>query len=294
MHATTLLKIPTGIRAARQARQLEAPGGDFDRFGRRLGLKLAARGEASGLQLLAAPVSIVRYWEFPFVWRWLPDHFVTALDVASPRLFSLRVATTDPSSQVTMVNPDAEDAAATRRVARVLGLSNLDVHTESVFAASERVHDCAWAISVIEHIQEAQRPASDTDALVAMANRIRSGGRIIITVPTRPRFSEEYRDHDEYGLGTPDASGQYFFQRWYDEVAIHDRLVRGSGLTPLAIEWFGECEAGSYEQYRVEWQRDGIRRTVFDPMEIATRYRPYRRFRDMPGMGVCGICFRVP
>lgn len=294
-HVGSLARVPAGFVAAGRARVVGHPGTDFDTFGRRLGLRLVARGNPWGLSLIAAPVSIVRYWEFPFVWRWLPRSFTTAIDLASPRLLSLRCASEFPNRRITMVNPDGRDANVTRELTHSLGLTNLDVLTSSVFdmSAAPATVDCAWSISVIEHINESGRSLPDADAVRELVARVRSGGRVILTVPTQPRFFEEYRNDDVYGLNSPTGGG-YFFQRWYDEESIHDRLIEPIGIKPTAIEWFGEREAGTFQRYHEEWVREGWSRTVSDPLEVARGYREYASFRELPGMGVCGICLTVP
>src|SRR5262245_9393344 len=74
--------------AAAYATQRGAPGLEFNCFGRRLGWQLLRRGERAALEYLLTPVSIIRYFEFPFVWNCLPEHPRRCLDLSSPRLFS--------------------------------------------------------------------------------------------------------------------------------------------------------------------------------------------------------------
>jgi hypothetical protein len=50
--------------------------------------------------------------------RYLPPGGGKFLDISSPRLFSLYVASTKPSADVLMMNPDAADAARTQLIAR--------------------------------------------------------------------------------------------------------------------------------------------------------------------------------
>ncbi len=87
------------------------------------------------------------------------------------------------------------------------------------------------------------------------------------------------REHDEYGLGIPGAGGRYFFQRIYDEAAIHRRLIEPSGEAATRIEWW-ERRPGRFREYEKRWVAEGHRCTVDDPEEIAREYRTYRTWRD--------------
>lgn len=294
-----------GKAALRYAERRRAPGAAFGRFGRRVGWRLLLRGSRKGLGYLLTPVNIVRYFEFPFAWSHLPRPPGRArwrarrevrrlpapgkwLDVGSPRLFSLYVASRRPSVSVTMMNPSASDISATERIVAALGFGNIVTERAGADAVAGREarYDCIWAISVVEHISGEY---DDTDAVRGMYDSLREGGRLILTVPVARSFAEEFRDRDRYGLGQPREDGLYFFQRTYDMEAVRNRLIAPTGERPAVVRWFGEKSPGRYAAYVRRWTREGHACTVEDPREIADHYREFPSWEEMPGMGVCGI-----
>ena len=108
-HARNLAAMPRlvarSFAATRYAAGAGAPGIQFAAFGRSLGLRALVALERGALDLLLTPVSIVRYWEFPFVLRLLPKRPGRCLDISSPRLFSFFVASRMQPSMVRMLTP---------------------------------------------------------------------------------------------------------------------------------------------------------------------------------------------
>jgi SAM-dependent methyltransferase len=262
----------------------------FAAFGRSLGLKALAGAEHGALEMLVTPVSIVRYWEFPFALRHLPQGPGRCLDISSPRLFSFYVASRRQLSTVRMLNPDRRDAEVTRRLATRFRLKNIVVEPLPV-SAIEGLHqryDSIWSISVIEHIPK----DGDTAAMQLMYEALAPGGTLIITVPVDRHAWNEYRPDDVYALGPPRGQDGSFFQRWYDERAIASRLLEPLGPVEIHVEWFGERVPGRFAEYERDWLERGRQRTVDDPREIADWYTPYRSWDAMPGRGVCGIVLR--
>jgi SAM-dependent methyltransferase len=265
---------------------------EFAAFGRSLGLRAMALADRSALELLLTPVSIVRYWEFPFALRHLPQRPGRCLDISSPRLFSFYIASRRQPSSVLMLNPDRRDAEVTRRLASGFGFSSLVVEPLPVSALQglDQQYDSIWSISVIEHI-----PGNgDIEAMQLMYSALAPGGTLIVTVPVDRHIWDEYRPWDVYAQGVESGPDGVFFQRWYDEAAIARRLLDPLGPTDGHIEWFGERVAGRFAEYERDWLRRGRERTVDDPREIADWYQPYRSWDEMPGQGVCGIALRRP
>jgi hypothetical protein len=252
------------------------------------------RGEwSAGLNYLLNPVSIVRYFEFPFVLSCLPARYDTCLDVSSPRLFSLYVASRNPAVCVTILNPDGEDLATTQAVVLRLGLSNVVTRCGGVspLAGDQRCYDCIWSISVIEHIAGGH---DDGSAVRLLYERLNPGGRLILTVPVDRAFTIEYRDQDNYGTQPREADGRYFFARHYDRRAIWERLLMPLGREPSIVRWFGETAPGIFTNYTRRWMTQGLHCVVEDPREIVDHYREFGRWEDMPGAGVCGLMIEKP
>jgi SAM-dependent methyltransferase len=292
--ATFPLLFARSMRATRRASALGGPGIEFARFGRRLGSELLRRGSPLGLDLLITPVNIVRYWEFPFVYACLPDSIGRCLDVSSPRLFSLFVARCGDPREIVMINPDRRDARTTGSMIRRARVERVSVSTRSIeeLAGAEGMFDCVWSISVIEHIAGER---GDGLALKRMFDALAPGGRLIATVPVDRRFRIEMRDRDAYELQPQaDLGESVFFQRYYDETAIRDRLFNEVGVEPSIISWFGETTTGRFQTYEDRWRRVGRSATVDDPLEIAVHYAEFATWADMPGIGVCGFLIQKP
>lgn len=244
------------------------------------------------LELLLVPVSIVRYWEFPFVLDHLPAPLGRCLDVASPRLFSCYVARHRHPDSIRILNPDVRDAEATARLASHLGLRTITVEAEPVerLAGTTNTYRTIWSISVLEHIPG----DGDRDAMAVLWRALQPGGRLLLTVPVDRHAWDEHRPEDAYQLGVPRDERGHFFQRWYDEAAVNDRLLGGLEGATVSTRWFGERTPGRFAAYEGEWLRDGYARTVDDPREIVDHYAEYPSWASMPGQGVAGIVIEKP
>jgi SAM-dependent methyltransferase len=240
--------------------------------------------------MLLSPVSSVRYFEFPFALSCLSSASASCLDVSSPQLFSLYVATHERDKTITIMNPDGRDLAVTTRTIGDLGLSNVLVRNAAVDALSgePNTFDCVWSISVIEHIAG---DYDDRQAVKLMYAALAAGGRLILTVPVDRAFHDEYRDVDYYGTA-PQVSGRYFFQRWYDKNAIWSRIVDSVGVEPEVVQWFGEREPGVFAAQEKRWLDTGLAETVNDQRSMVDGYRLFDSWESMPGQGVCGLMFK--
>ena len=281
----------TSLLASVRSRRHPVPGRAFEAFGRAVGWKATSRGAGFGPGLLLTPVNITRYWEFPFVWRHLPKPPGSCLDVGSPRLFALFVADRFPSSPITIVNPDRRDAKTTEDAARVLEALGIRVDVQPIEALDPVVRfHTIWSISVVEHIPN----DGDVRAMAVMYHALQPGGRLLVTVPVDQVAWLEHRPTDTYGLGLPPGPEGYFFQRWYDEASLRDRLLEPIGAGSAVLEWFGERTPGRFAGYVERWLRIGARATLADGLEIGRHYREYTTSADMPGQGVCGIAITKP
>jgi SAM-dependent methyltransferase len=287
----------TGRGAARYATARGLPGMEFDRYGRRVGRRLLARLAPGCAGYLVAPVSNLRYWEFPFALGCLPAAPGACLDVSSPRLFSYYVAERWPQATIDVINPDPQDYSMTDATARRLGLSNLHVRHAGVDllargAGAEGLggpYDCIWSISVIEHIAGAY---DERQALAWMWEALRPGGRLILTVPVDRAYEDEYRDADLYqtqGDGAP--RDKYFFQRVYDEASLRERIIGTVGREPTVLQWYGETRAGKFREMERAIIAAGLDAAVGQPRDMVEHFRTFASWSEMPGFGVCGLMF---
>jgi SAM-dependent methyltransferase len=275
------------FRARNKAKKSGIPGLEFDRFGRRLGLRLMRSGQLGlGAFLLLNPVSIVRYFEFPFTARSVPPDARKCADISSPRLFALYWSANHPGASVEMFNPDPNDLAETRRIAAAARIPLQYINSDiRALGARPATYDSIWAISVLEHIHG---DYDDRDAIGWLYSALRPGGVMVLTITTDRAFWDEFRDVDPYGLDKQ-TSGPVFFQRWYDLAAVHERLIDPLPGAQTSLAFFGETRRGAFKAYEAEWIRLGLRRSVDDPREIADNFREYPSWEAMPGAGVCGL-----
>lgn len=264
-------------------------GSQFARFGTSLGRKLLLKRVPGGFGLLVAPVSITRYFEFQFVEENVLPPFKLCLDLSSPRLFSLYLAAkNDPPRSIKMCNPDAKDIECTRRIAEALHFDCLTFSTESALDLRRQTesYDCIWSISVIEHVAGEY---DDSTAIQLMFDALKPGGYLILTVPTDKYFWNEYRPTNYYGTQPRDKQKGFFFQRFYDLDAIKSRLLEPIQRDPKVIRWYGEKQAGTFQNYIERILQGNSWVSLEDPVQIVDHYAEYSSFSSMPGAGVCGL-----
>lgn len=264
---------------------------EFDRYGRWLGLLRLLSGHRDAVELLLHPMESVRYFEFAAVKSLLPVNLGRCLDVSSPRLFSLVVKRTkDPA--ILIANPDESDLALTEQLFATAGLRDCLISFSAKDAASLSVtgyrFDTIWSISVLEHVAGAN---SDLDALQALYGLLAPGGRLIITVPVDRMFRVETSQVPMYPTQPKLDDGSYFFQRFYDNIAIEERLLAALPVRPIAIEWYGERERGWWYRYQSEASRNGVNPHVADVAEMPRHFARFDSWRDMPGMGIVALAW---
>lgn len=269
------------------------PGLQFDTFGRLLGVRLLRAGDRRlGWRLLVNPVSIFRYWEFDYASQQLPTGFRNALDISSPRLFTFWATTHNPQASIEIWNPDHADATTTQSIQQRLAFGQVASKNQGVHKLSEEsTYDVIWSLSVVEHISGEY---DDAFAVRRMFDALKPGGSLILTVPVDRHHRDEYREENLYGTAAEKRSVEYFFQRVYDRSTLYARLIHHLESPQVTVRWFGEKSPGHYVKYRERWMKYGLRYTVRDPCEIATNFREYHSWQEMPGMGVCGITIIRP
>ena len=283
------------LRAQRSfayAAQHNLIGVEFGRFGKKVGWQLLSRGEFLGIRFVLVPVISTRYFEFAFVKEALPAHSRYCLDVSSPALFSLFMANRCPEMIITMINPNSQDISQTNKIVEKLDIPNIYTSVKALHELKppNEGYDCIWSISVLEHISGAYDDSQSMRMLYAV---LKSGGRLIITVPVDRRFWIEYRNQDSYGTQPIEKDG-YFFARFYDLDAIWERLLSPIECEPTQIRWFGERVKGHFHEYIRCWMNYGLDCIVDDPREIIDHYEEFERWQDMPGVGVCGLVIDKP
>ena len=291
MKGQKFLKLPRRYwqaqRAFDYASQQRVVGQEFGQFGKKVGWTLIRRRRLSGINWVLVPVSITRYFEFAFVKASMLPSAQYCLDVSSPALYSLYLANENANVKIHMVNPDINDIETTAVIADVMNLSNIKTENLALHKVLPPTggYDCIYSISVVEHIAGEY---DDRQSIQMLYDLLGKGGRLIVTVPVDRHYWVEYRDVNHYGTQTK-RDEKYFFQRFYDQQAIWERLLNPIDCEPTHVCWFGEKVNGRFRNYIQRWLKEGLDCTIEDPREIVDHYQRFDSWHSMPGVGVCGL-----
>lgn len=282
----------TALRSYHYAKRRNISSLAFDRLGRRLGVMQAFRGRLRrGLREILNPISLVRYFEFDFCLRQLPRSPRTILDVSSPRLFPLYLATQITNAKFILLNPDPYDIEITRYFVKLLGLRNVETRNQDLhglLSTYKGTVDFLTSISVLEHI------AGEYDDKIAMAlmlEYLKPGGVFVLTVPlskSKQHEDEYFSDSNMPYKGTHNVrneDGRFFFQRLYSAISINERLLSQLRGQEAYLEWWGERKKGIYKSYRYSSRYN----QGYDCRAFVDNFIKYNSYQQMPGMGICGI-----
>jgi SAM-dependent methyltransferase len=142
-------------------------------------------------------------------------------------------------------------------------------------------------MSVIEHIPD------DTDAIQKMWDLLKPGGILLISIPCSTQASEEYTNLNVYELINKDENGFVFWQRYYSEELIKQRIYCITGM-PRRVQIYGEKKAGNYHQNVVSKRSDPFYPYWREPFMMGCEYEFKEKFADLPGMGVIAMEFVKP
>lgn len=267
------------------------PGKEFAEFGFKLGGKLVFKGKFSP-RLFLNPVSIVRYFEFDFTHKsLLLMNGMKILDVSSPYLFGF-YQSEKSELEYHYINPDQRD------LANVISLSSRTRFTGNYIAQKmdalkliypDNHFDRVISISVIEHIND----DGDSEAMKEIWRVLKPGGFFIFSVPVKKNFEIEYRNKDEYNLNIDKKSGEYFFQRIYDQQKIEERLLSSiNNYEIISRKVFGCKEKSFYQEYKNRWIKYSYWETVKDPYYISTKFDYYNDIDELADIGVIGLTIK--
>jgi SAM-dependent methyltransferase len=268
------------------------------------GLHIQARAFALGLRtlltgnrplplreitrLLAFPLDSVRYFELDFVWSALKNlSFRRYLDVSSPRLLPLLLLSAKPDVDAELLNPDKSDLEVTAEFVRAAGWSSRCRLQSSTIAAAELPPlglEVITSVSVLEHIPE------DKEAVRAMWSHLAPGGRLLLTVPCANEGYEEYVSRDVYGVLQPGSDGYTFWQRFYDQQQLEERVYAVTG-SPARFAVFGEKVAGLYSRNVSQKLADPRYPAWREPYMVGQEYARFSSLSELPGIGVIGLEF---
>jgi SAM-dependent methyltransferase len=290
-----IISFPQALFCLAYAAARKLPGLRFDMFGRSLALKRLFRaGLFSNISLFLTPVGGIRYFEFDFADRCLQNiSGKTLLDISSPRLFPFWVAARQ-DARVTMVNPDPLDVQESKSLLGALKNAGRVEIRGAIFATTlpfaDNSFDYLSCISVIEHLNGRE----DTLAIDEFVRVVKPGGKIILTFPVNYRFFEEFRSSDPYGTQRKNnATGLYFFQRFYDEANIKSRLLSNPNLKVIKKEYFVEKTVGWFNRYVKNWQEMGLGYVVKDPLLMVNNFTGPTPTHPADRVGNCHLLIEV-
>lgn len=241
--------------------------------------------------LLFLPMDSTRYFEFDFAWSSLmacPGG--RYLDVSSPRLLPIILLDRRSDLDADLINPDPKDLANTARLVDLLAAQDrCRLHKLVIGDAPFDVEtfDVISSISVLEHIPD------DIESLRRIWSFLKPGGILVLTVPCMARSSEQFIDRNEWGVLEQDENGQVFWQRYYDQSLLEQRIFSVVG-TPQRISVFGETVAGSFLANATRKRADPHYPYWREPYMVASEYEYFSCVDALPGEGVIGMVFVKP
>ena len=275
----------------RKSRNISIPGKKFAKYGFNLAFKLLLKGKLS-LKLFFNPVSIVRYFEYDFANSCISNvEEKNILDVSSPYLFGFYVTAKNKCNYL-YINPDMRDLENVRSLANKINFTGN--HLTKNFDATKLQYqdnnfDRIVSISVIEHVNN----NGDSEVMREMWRVLKPGGLLILTFPIKKEYEEEFISKDIYNLNREETEGKFFFQRYYDDKKIEERLL--SSLDNFEIiekKVFGEIKSGFYDEYKKRWQKSGYWETVKDPYYISKHFKYFPSINELNGLGVMGLTIK--
>ena len=240
-------------------------------------------------RLMFFPMDSTRYFEFHESWERLRRvPFTRYLDVSSPRLLPLMLMRSNPQAVAEFINPDTEDIRDTEKFVKAFGVGDRCRFTNCTVEHSpfERSSfDLITCISVLEHI-----PA-DREAVERMWSLLRTGGRLVLTMPCMSSPLEQYISHNQYGVLSPGSDGYTFWQRYYDTKRLEENVFSVTGR-PEHMVIYGEKTTGLFFRNATLKRVLGSRYPFWqEPYMMATEYRYFQALGELPGEGVVYLEF---
>ncbi len=240
------------------------------------------------INALLYPIHLTRYFEFDFAMQSLianpPQRL---LDVSSPRMLLLLVLAKCASLKATLLNPDSNDLDVTKQWIQLLDLTER-VETQACtiedMSFCDGDFDMVTSLSVIEHIP------NESPALRRIWKSLRTGGRLVVTLPCAARASDEYIDQNHYNILKPSEGNFVFLEHIYDQVQIEQKFFADFGR-PVRMSIYGEKRSGLLRQSLMQRWSGADYDQWQEPYMMGKSYATYQTINDLPGEGVVGLEF---
>lgn len=269
---------------------VRTPGLAFRKYFMLLGVRLILKKYdfRNAYIFIVCPLDSVRYFEFEFMWQSVKKMNINScLDVSSPRLFPLMLIARSQHIFADLVNPDKRDLAETVSIAEKLGvMGSCRFHADLIEDAPLKPNsfDLVTSMSVIEHISD------DNAAIRKIWDLLKPGGKLLISLPCASEAFEEYMNLNDYELYQVDKNGFVFFQRFYDEKLLQERVFSVTGK-PLRYQIYAEKQAGSYQKNETEKRTNPFYPSWRNPFMMGLQYDFKTRISELPGIGVIAMEF---
>ena len=189
------------------------------------------------VRLLMASVGYWRYWPNAVVAKLTPAKNAAILDVSSPKVLSLYLASRGHTLTATDLD-DAKIFSRWQKLARYSGPGSYKAEYQDArhLAYPDNSFDIVYSISVIEHIPD----RGDAEALEEFGRVVRPGGHVIVEVPYRHQGRDYFFDYDSKGARLENPQ---FYERHYDAKTLRERLMNPAGLKLTGVLYQGEQRA---------------------------------------------------
>lgn len=214
--------------------------GRLHTFGLKLGLSYLFSGRITkGIARIFCPIHYTRYAELPIALEMLkPSSGERVLDISSPKILPIFYAAHYKSDVYTtdILDQPIEEASFFRKK---LGLDNLYVQKEDARRLSfpDNYFDKVFSVSVFEHIAPAKK--GEIPAIIEAARVLRQGGIVVLTLAFCRKYTEEYKQGAVYEREAKNTE-KLFFQRFYDESALEENILKPSGMQLMEKIYIGE------------------------------------------------------
>jgi hypothetical protein len=268
------------------------PGLYVQRYSTLFGLSLAAKRRSNVpkslvQRLLSGTLESTTYFEFDFAWKALASvepSDKTYLDVLSPWLLPLLLVQRRRISKATIVNPDRLAMQAFRGLSDAAGFG---ARCEVIDRPLEESSLVQGSFDMITSIAGPAQVKDDSALVAAMWTLLRSGGRLIISLPCCFNAVGGLSDHDwneeeniEPVLSRP---------RVYDPQLLQDRIL--SVLSePTSVVVYGEIVKRDPRQAKGAAFGPSYPPPQ-EPLAMARDWRCFSRVQDLPGQGVIAMTF---
>jgi SAM-dependent methyltransferase len=236
--------------------------------------------------MIFAPVVLTRYFEFEFAWQALEKHPMEHyLDVSSPYAFPLLLVNRKPNLRAELINPDSGDLPITAEYVDATGVRDrCRLHgcllENAPFTPGS--FDAITSLSVVEHIPDV-RPAVEK-----MWTMLKTGGKLVLTLPCAREPASLYVNRNEYGLLDADEDGFVFLEYVFDDELLRRDIFSVTG-NPVRTVIYGEKHAGFLRKELLQRWSGHPWRYWREPILMGKNFGYFDKISDLPGEGVIGL-----